>query len=94
MRETVDDMLRRVHTRLGQMDMTTDDLADRMGVSRPRVSQLINGEEITAHMFERLTVALDVEPGWWQVPIARPSAVRPDPAQAMFDSADKISRGG
>ncbi len=92
MRLTVDQFTRRVHLRLGQLDLTTADLAKRLGVNRSRISQLINQEEITAQAFERLTVALEVEPGWWVVPIGRPApSEKPDPAAALLARVDEIA---
>ena len=38
-RLTVEQFTRRVHIRLGQLDMTTKDLSKRLGVNRTRISQ-------------------------------------------------------
>lgn len=93
MRLTVDQFTRRVHLRLGQLDITQVDLAKKMRVNRSRISQLINKAEITGEAFDRLTVALKVKPEWWALPIDRPPpSEKPDPAAAMLARVDEITR--
>lgn len=92
-RLVVDQMSRRVMKRMGQLRITAVELGERMGVSRPRVSQLMHGDEMTVVMFDRLTVALEVTPEWWLKPVGRKYAKRPDPAAAMVERVKRISRG-
>jgi transcriptional regulator with XRE-family HTH domain len=87
---TVTALRRRVFDRLGELGLTSEDLAQRMGVARPRVSLLIHSEELTAEMFERLTEALEVTADWWQRPIFKPTGG--DPAGAMVARVKEISR--
>ncbi len=88
----VDQLTRRVMHRLGEMNLTIADLAARLGVSRPYISKLIHGGEMTASAFERLSGALGVDLEWWQRPIGLRFARRPDPAGAMLDRVRDISR--
>lgn len=88
----VGNLNRRVMRRLGQMDMTTAELADRLGVSRPRVSLLINSQELTVEAFERLTAALEVTPEWWETPVGRTPTSEPNAAGALMARVKKQVR--
>lgn len=84
----VDQLRRRVMVQIGKLNLTLDDLAVRLGVSRPRVSRLINSPEITRAAFDRLSVALGVDDGWWSKPIARQVRKR-SAARVLRDRAKK-----
>ena len=67
----VDWFARRVSRRLAQLGMNMDDLAEKLGVSRPRVSAVLLRGDVTVDMFERISDALGVAPDWWDEPVAR-----------------------
>jgi plasmid maintenance system antidote protein VapI len=92
-RLVVEQLTRRVMLRLGELDLTTEELAGRMAISRPRLSLLIHSEELTAEAFDRLTAALEVDPSWWELPIAREFSQRPDPAGALLARVKTFSKG-
>lgn len=86
----VDQLSRRVMVRLGELNLTTEDLGKILGVSRPRISSLIHREELTVEAFERLTRALKVDRAWWEKPIARTFERPPDAAAAILARVRKM----
>lgn len=92
-RLTVQQLSRRVHLRLGQLNMTMKDVGERMGVSGPLVSRAVNAEDMTTEMFDRLSNALEVTAEWWEKPIGRTFDDRPDPAAALMQRVRDISGG-
>lgn len=71
-RLVITELPRRVSLRLGQMGITTSELARRMGCSRPFVSRMMHRPRLTLEAFQRLTVALEVDEAWWLEPLENP----------------------
>ena len=65
-------MARRVGLRLDDLDWTMDELAEKLGMSRPRVSQIIHAETITEDVWERLSEALSMTMEDWETPFPTP----------------------
>jgi transcriptional regulator with XRE-family HTH domain len=57
----VGDIAIRISNRLREIGLTKADLADRLGVSRPTVTQMLNGDNnFTIKTLAKLSVALDL----------------------------------
>lgn len=83
-------MDRRVGLRLDELDWTMDELAERMGTSRPRVSQIIHAKAITEDVWESLSEALSMTMEDWERPFPAPGPM-PSIYEAQMARAKEVA---
>jgi transcriptional regulator with XRE-family HTH domain len=71
---TVDRLALRVQLRAAELGLTQSDVARRMGVTLARLVNMVGNHTVTWRAFERVSKALELDPGdgWWETPLRRP----------------------
>lgn len=88
----VDQFTRRAHRRARELGMLVSDVAEAMGVSPGRLSQLLTGERIQAAQFRKLSSVLQMTEADWTVPLPKELTVEDGREMVRQRIKEKVAR--